>query len=298
VRYCGAEPVFVDSDLTTWNLDPDDLRSKITPRTRAVVPVHLYGRPAAMAEILAIAGEAGLTVLEDAAEAVGAEVGGRKVGSLSTVAAFSFFGNKILTCGEGGMIVTADADLAAKIRQIKGQGQDPNRRYWFPIIGYNYRMTNIEAAIGLAQLERIDEHLAARDEIAAWYREELTGLPEISIPQGVPTDRSVCWLFSVVLQGEDPGLRDRVATYLSGSGIETRPFFYPCHLLPPYLGSAGGPSCPRAEWLGARGLSLPTWLGMERDQVRRVASSLSKALVSCVARPIGSTSSREFGRKS
>lgn len=276
VRYCGAEPVFVDSDLATWNIDPEDLRAKITPRTRAVVPVHLYGKPAPMEEIGAIARDAGLAVLEDAAEAVGASVEEKPVGSLGTLAAFSFFGNKIITCGEGGMVVTADEELADRVRQIKGQGQDPAIRYWFPIVGYNYRMTNIEAALGLAQLERIEQNLAARDEIAAWYREELRDLPNVSWPSDAPGERSVCWLFSVVLEGASSDRRDAIARRLLEERIETRQFFYPCHVLPPYRGPEH--RCPRAERLAASGLSLPTFVGMERADVARVARALAAAL--------------------
>ncbi len=238
VRYCGAEPVFVDSDRRTWNLDPEDLRRKITPRTRAVMAVHLYGKPAPMGEIREIAAAAGIKVVEDAAEAIGATYGGRPVGSLADVSAFSFFGNKVITCGEGGMVLTQDEALARKIRQLKGQGQDFERRYWFPVVGYNYRMTNVAAALGLAQLEKIDDYLAARDEIASWYREELAGCPDLALAAVDPGERAVCWLFSVVLQrlprhaGEE---RDSVMARLRQAGVDSRPFFYPCHTLPPYL---------------------------------------------------------------
>ena len=290
VRYCGAEPVFVDSDISTWNLDPEDLRRKITPRSRAVIPVHLYGRPAAMDEITAIARAAGLRVVEDAAEAIGALYCGRPAGSLGDIGAFSFFGNKIVSCGEGGMVTTDDDALAARMRQLKGQGQDPQRRYWFPIVGYNYRMTNIQAALGLAQMERIDHYLAARDEIAAWYR---TGLAELTdagdvVPAGeAPGDRNVCWLWSVVLPHHPGAQRAEVMARLAQSGIETRPFFYPCHTLPPYVSLPSAAACPRAEWLGERGLSLPTWVGMTRRHVERVCDGLARALVEvpCAAAP-------------
>lgn len=272
VRYCGAEPVFVDSDRRTWNMDPEDLRRKIGPRAKAVLPVHLYGKPAAMAEIQAIAGAAGLRMVEDAAEAIGAHYGGKQVGTLAEVAAFSFFGNKVITCGEGGMVLARDAEVARTIRRLKGQGQDFERRYWFPVVGYNYRMTNIEAALGLAQLERIAASLAARDEIEGWYRAELDGHPGLALPARDPGERSVNWLFSVVLTEAAPGGRDAVMAGLRELGIDSRPFFYPCHVLPPYAG--GDPACPNAEWLGERGLSLPTWVGMTREHVRRAAAAL------------------------
>jgi perosamine synthetase len=284
VRYCGAEPVFVDSDQRTWNLDPADLRRKITSRTRAVMAVHLYGKPAPMEEIHEIAREHGLKVVEDAAEAIGAAYRGDSVGSLADVAAFSFFGNKVITCGEGGMVLTKDGDLARKIRQLKGQGQDFERRYWFPVVGYNYRMTNIQAALGLAQLEKIDEYLAARDEIAAWYQEELAERPDLALAVDDPDERSVCWLFSVVLPRHTGEMRDEVMARLRQSGVDSRPFFYPCHTLPPYQGNRQA-ECPNAEWLSARGLSLPTWVGMTREQVRRVSTALREAMESVVNSP-------------
>jgi perosamine synthetase len=163
VVYCGATPVFADSHAGTWNLDPDDVASKITPRTKAIMAVHLYGEPADMTALRNVADAHGLALIEDAAEAHGATVGGRPVGSLGEVAAFSFYGNKIITTGEGGMLTTDDEELAARARLFWGQGQDPGRLYWFPVVGHNYRMTNIEAAIGLAQLERIDENIGASD---------------------------------------------------------------------------------------------------------------------------------------
>ncbi|HEX4498306.1 MAG TPA: DegT/DnrJ/EryC1/StrS family aminotransferase [Thermoanaerobaculia bacterium] len=286
VRYCGAEPVFVDSDRRTWNLDPADLERKITPRTRAVMAVHLYGKPAPMAEILAIARSRGLAVVEDVAEAIGATYGGRPAGSLGDVAAFSFFGNKVITCGEGGMVLTDDPALGRKIRQLKGQGQDFERRYWFPVVGYNYRMTNIQAALGLAQLERIDDHLAARDEIDGWYRQELAGHEEITLQARDDGERSICWLFSGVLAGHPGAARDEVMARLRQAGVDSRPFFYPCHVLPPYQTGRPG-ACPEAEWLGARGLSLPTWVGMTREQVRHVSATLLAALAAVEAAAAG-----------
>ena len=155
VRYCNATPVFVDNDLRTFNIDANEIAAKITPSTKAIIPVHLYGHPADMDPILEIADKHRLFVVEDAAEAVGARYKDSRAGGIGTCAAFSFFGNKIITTGEGGMVTTNDEAIAARLRMLKGQGMDPDRRYWFPIIGYNYRMTNIAAAIGLAQLEQM-----------------------------------------------------------------------------------------------------------------------------------------------
>ena len=279
IRYCGATPVFVDSELDTWNLDPADAARKVTRRTKAIMAVHLYGRPAAMTEIRQLAAIHGFAVVEDAAEAIGAKYGGKPAGSLGTVSAFSFFGNKIVTCGEGGAVVTSDPELGGHIRQLKGQGQDPNRRYWFPIVGYNYRMTNIQAAIGVAQMEELGGYVAERDEIAAQYRQALNDSRDVQLPASdCETVRGVCWLFSVVLGGHDGTGRDAVMARLHEKGIETRPFFYPCHQLPPYHEEGRNDECPRAEWLAARGLSLPTWIGMGNARVHRVAEALRKEL--------------------
>src|SRR5690606_32782647 len=159
-------------------IDPKSVEAAITPRTRAIIPVHLYGQPVDMDALRELADAHDLLILEDAAEAVGAKYRGRKAGSLGDAATFSFFGNKIITTGEGGMVTTSDDDLAKRLRILRGQGMDPERRYWFPITGYNYRMTNVAAAIGLAQMERIEHHLERRREVAASYDEKLARLSQ------------------------------------------------------------------------------------------------------------------------
>jgi perosamine synthetase len=187
VAYCGATPVLVDVLPGTLNLDPEQAARKITPRTKGILAVHLYGHPADMAALSHLADEHGLWIVEDAAEAHGAEVSGQRVGGIGTCAVFSFFGNKIITTGEGGMVTTNDAALAARLTLLRGQGMDPTRRYWFPEVGYNYRMTNVQAAIGLAQLEQIDEAIADRDRLARWYDDALAGLAgRLSLPRQEP----------------------------------------------------------------------------------------------------------------
>lgn len=276
ITYVGAQPVFVDSDRETWNLSVDDLRRKVTPRTKAILVVHLYGRPAAITEICELAREIGLSVIEDVAEALGAKYDGRMLGTFGDVAAFSFFGNKIVTTGEGGMVVARDPTVARRILQLKGQGQDFERRYWFPVVGYNYRMTNIAAAIGLAQLECFDEHLRRRSEIDAWYREELASMPDIKLQEFGEREQPVCWLFSVILERVDAAGRVEVMRLLATEGIDSRPFFYPCHTLPPYRAGESVVELPNAEWLSARGLSLPTWIGIDRGRVEVIARNLQR----------------------
>jgi perosamine synthetase len=280
VTYCGARPVFVDAEPETWTIDPAAIEAKITPRTRGIIPVHLFGHPADMDAIRAIARRHGLFVLEDAAQAHGAEYRGRRAGSLGDAATFSFFGNKIVTTGEGGMVTTDDASIAERMRLLRTHGMDPDRRYWHPVIGYNYRMTNLAAAIGLAQLERVHWQLDRRQEIAAWYREAL-GLGQAEVLTGQaerPWVRHAWWMFSVLVSGEGAD-RDGVMEILSQRGIETRPIVHPLHTLPPYRAATRDERFPVAEAIARSGINLPTWAGLTRAQVHVV----SEALLECLA---------------
>ena len=277
VRYCGATPVLVDVCADTMNIDPAAIEEKITPRTRGIIPVHLYGHPAEMTTINEIALRHGLWVVEDAAEAHGAEVRGRRVGSFGTCATFSFFGNKIVTTGEGGMVTTDDDELAKKLRLYRGQGMDLARRYWFPVVGYNYRMTNIQAAIGVAQMESIDQSLAERDALARWYDDALSGLREkLTLPTEQTWAKQVYWMYTVFLRQGGEQERDAVMRHLDICGIETRPVFYPMHIMPPYLENG---AYPIADLWAQRGINLPTHQGITRDDVQRIADSLAAAIV-------------------
>jgi len=280
VRYCGATPIFLDSEPRTMNLDPALIEKSITKSTKGIIAVHLYGHPANMDEILRIARANNLFVLEDAAEAHGAEYKGRRVGSLGDAATFSFFGNKIITTGEGGMVTTDDTALEAHVRLLKSQGMDPQRRYWFPVVGYNYRMTNIQAAIGLAQLEQIDQHLERRQEIAEWYRESLSPLEDaLVLPVAESWVVHSYWSYPVVLkEGRRMG-RDALMTSLATDGIETRPIFIPIHTMPCY--KREGERHPVSEWLGANGLSLPMHGLLTQHDVKYIAERLS---VHCLRR--------------
>jgi perosamine synthetase len=274
VRYCGAKPVFVDSEPQTWNLDPQAVAAAITPRTKAILPVHLYGHPADMQAIMAIAQRHNLAVVEDAAEAIGARAHGHYVGGIGTIATFSFFGNKIITTGEGGMVVTNDTALAERVRLYRGQGMDSQRRYWFPVVGYNYRITNIEAAIGLAQLERYDDHAAKRATIAGWYSERLGahGAHLFDLPVTQPWAEHAYWIYTLVLRDDIRHSRDDVMAAMTAAGIETRPVFYPMHVMPPYREPDG--SYPVAERIGKRGISLPTHGLLTEDDVDYICSTI------------------------
>lgn len=282
VTYCGARPVFADSEPETWNLDPAHVAAKITPRTKGIVAVHLYGNPADMDALRALADRHGLFLLEDAAEAHGALYRGRPAGALGDIAAFSFYGNKIIATGEGGMVTTDDDALAARVRLLRGQGMDAERRYWFPVVGYNYRMMNIPAAIGLAQLERAAWHMGRRREIAAAYKRLLGDVRELGWQTEPELTRHAYWMFTVLLEdeleAEAADFRDRLMTRLQEDGVETRPVFYPVHALPPYREASRGEEFPVAESLSRRGVSLPTWAGLSRDDLSYVCERLRARL--------------------
>jgi perosamine synthetase len=279
VTYCGATPVFVDVDPRTFNLDPAQVAARITPRTKAIMAVHLYGHPADMDPLIELAARHGLLLIEDAAESHGALYKGRKTGSIGEVGVFSFFGNKILTTGEGGMVTTANADRAAQMKLLRGQGMDLQRRYWFPVVGYNYRMTNIEAAIGLAQLERVDDHLAARHRVRGWYDARLRDLADfVQIPVEEAWAHHSFWMYTVILSDAVVAelSRDAFMAALDADGIETRPVFYPMHVLPPYLDRTR--HYPVADRLAAQGVNLPTHGKLTEDDVDYVVSRIRAAL--------------------
>jgi perosamine synthetase len=274
IAYTGAKPVFVDSDPTCWNLDPGQIEQAITPRTRAIEVVHLYGHPTDMDPILEVAARRGLYVVEDAAESHGALYKGRRVGAIGTVGSFSFFGNKIITTGEGGMLVTNDDELAAHARQLRGQGVSPTRTYWHDILGFNYRMTNVAAAMGCAQLERIDETLAAKKEIAGWYQRYLGGIEGLTLQSQAPWATAVYWMNSILVA---PELRDPLRDYLAGEGIETRPFFHAAHTMPVYRSAE---SHPVAERLAASGINLPSFAELAEEQVVEICGAVRRFLES------------------
>ena len=277
VRYVGAEPVFADVDPNTWCLDPKSVEDAITPRTRGIIAVHLYGHPADMDELSHIAAVNGLWLLEDAAEAPFALYKGRPTGSLAPIATFSFYGNKILTCGEGGALTLSDPALNLRARTLRGQGMDPKRRYYFPITGYNYRLTNVASAILCAQLERREALLARRAQIFARYHEHLARVPGLGFQPVAPWARLSPWLFCLTL---DPAVfplsRDELIVRLAEQGIETRPFFIPLHTLPPFREGSRDRNehLPVTMALASRGLNLPTFSTMTDRQVEQVCDAV------------------------
>ncbi|MDD2635455.1 MAG: DegT/DnrJ/EryC1/StrS family aminotransferase [Bacteroidales bacterium] len=273
IAYTGAKPIFVDSEKTTWQLDPIDIRNKITSKTKAIMVVHLYGHPAEMDEIMQIAREYSLFVIEDCAEAFGSTYNNKHVGTFGDIAIFSFFGNKTITTGEGGMVVTNDATLFDRAVRFKGQGLAMHRQYWHDIIGYNYRMTNICAAIGVAQIENADKIIEKKILIAKWYQELLSGAP-VEFQQMKSNVKHTYWMVSILLKSNEQ--RDPIRMHLDNVGIETRPLFYPIHTMPMY--SAKYNRHPIAEDLSLRGLNLPSYPELEFNDVKFICDKIKEYL--------------------
>ena len=272
IRLVGAEPVFADSDPVTWQLDPADVERCITPRTRAIVAVHIYGQACDMERLTAIARRHRLLVIEDCAEAFGTRISERHVGTFGDAATFSFFGNKTITTGEGGMVIARDPEVAERIALLKNQGVSSEREYWHVEVAFNYRMTNLQAAIGLAQLEQADAVLARKRQIAEDYRHALAGLPvELHREQGGTTHSF--WMVSMLVDSAD--VRPRLRAALADGGVETRPTFVPAHRLPMYARD-GGRRHPVADGLGERGINLPSWPGLADDDVARVGALIRR----------------------
>ncbi|MCY2937072.1 MAG: DegT/DnrJ/EryC1/StrS family aminotransferase [Planctomycetota bacterium] len=285
VAYTGATPVCVDVEADTWCMDPDRLTGAITPRSRVVLPVHLYGQPADMARILPIARSHGLKVLEDAAPALGATVRmngtDHPVGSLGDAACFSFQGAKIMTTGEGGMLVTSDETIHDRASFLNDHGRDRANGFQILEVGYKYKMSNIQAALGLGQLERLDELVGQKRRIMAWYRERLQGVPGLLLNAAKPWSQAIYWMSSVVLDERLTPPRDQVMRHLKGLGVDSRPFFPPLSSFPMFQTKQG--SGPVASRLGRTGINLPSGHGLTEADVDRVCRGLRSALVARVA---------------
>ncbi len=282
VLQTGATPVLADVEADTFCIDPVAVERALGPRTRAILPVHLYGHPADMSAIRALAAPRGLDLVEDAAEAHGASVGEARVGSLGRVAAFSLYGNKIITTGEGGVLTTDDDALAARLRFLKDHGMSKERRYFHTELAFNYRMTNLSAALGVAQLEQAEEFIEKKRRIMDWYREGLEGVAlDLSVER--PGYRSVYWMASAVVRDGSPGKRDQVAAALKAAGVDSRPFFAPMSELPHLakLRRVGrdGYGCPVSARLSARGMNLPSGCALGEGEIARVCQALRAALV-------------------
>ena len=271
VTYTGAKAVLCDVDKVSWTISPGQILKKISPKTKAIIPVHLYGVPADLELISKIAGQHGLIIIEDAAQAHGAMLKfnniWKKAGSIGRVGCFSFYGNKIITSGEGGMAVTDDYNLWHKMTLLRDHGQHLSRPYYHPVIGYNYRLTNLQAAIGLAQLERIEKLLNFKKNLCKVYNKYLNNTSGIVLPRTSKETRPVCWLYSILITPPYPLNRDQLMAKLNMKGIETRPFFSPLHLLPPYKSDQ---KFPGSLYLSQNGLNLPSGYNLTPADVKYI----------------------------
>ncbi len=277
VTYTGATPVLIDSEPVTWNMDVAQLADKITPQTKAIMPVHTYGHPVDMDPLMELAEKHGLYVLEDAAEAHGAEYKGRRAGSLGHGGSFSFYANKIITTGEGGMITTNDAQLAALAHNLRDHAFSTERHFWHKFIGFNYRMTNLQAAVGLAQTEKLNDFVADRRRNATLYTELLKDIPGLVTPPQADWAKNVFWMYSLMVEDEFGLTRDQLRAYLARYGIETRTFFIPMHLQPVYYEAFKGQRYPVAERLCQRGFYLPSASSLTERQIHYISSIVRQA---------------------
>ena len=286
ITAAGATPRLVDADHQTWCMNPESVRQAIGPRTRAIMPVHIYGHPVDMDPILELAERHNLLVIEDAAEAHGAEYRSarsgkwERCGSFGTVSCFSFYANKLVTTGEGGMLVTDDQRLAQRARLLRNLAFEPSRRFFHEQQGFNFRLTNLQAALAIPQIQRMSQIVATKRRIAAAYLERLAGIPAIILPFQQEWARSVYWMFAIVIREESGLDAATVMRRLMDAGVETRPFFLGMHEQPLFLrrGLFRGESYPVAERLARQGLYLPSGLGLSLEDIDHVAASVRQAL--------------------
>lgn len=271
VTQCGAKPVFVDAKRGEFNIDPEKIREKITTRTKAIVPVHIYGHMCDMDAIMEIARDYALFVVEDCAEAHGATWKGKYAGSFGDVACFSFYANKLMTTGEGGMIVTNDDKLAEKMRHFRAYDFDDNKHFWHKRIAWNFRMSSLEAAIGLAQLERLDTLIGRRRLNADYYTAQLEKISGVTTYRELPNEHCVFWMYPILCRA---GTRDELMKFLEQNMIETRTFFFPMHWQPIYKDDTG--HYPVADALGENGLYLPSSSHLSGEEKESVISKVKE----------------------
>ncbi len=277
IMYTGATPIFVDCELETYNIDPEQIASKITPRTKAIMAVHIYGHACEMEAINKLAKKHNLFVIEDAAEAHGGEYHNQKCGSLSDISCFSFYGNKIITTGEGGMVLTNNAELADKARRFKDLHHSA-KRFIHDGLGYNYRLTNVQAAIGCGELEHIDEYIAKKQWLDTKYRELLQDIPGLKLPVTKPGVKNVYWMYAILIDPQTFGMdKDDLRSKLKEQGVDTRDFFYaPSQqpILKQTYKDMG--NFPNTEKIAANGLYLPSGLAITEEQINYVGQQLKK----------------------
>ena len=271
VLYCGATPVIVDIEEDSWCIDPQAIERAITSKTKAIIPVHLYGQPCDMDKIMQIAVENKLKVIEDCAEAHGAKFKGKMVGSFGDINCFSFFANKIITTGEGGMCLTQSKELAEKMKVYRDHGMNKNKRYWHDVVGFNYRMTNLQAAIGVGQLERINEIIAFRQGLEENYKSHLSHIPNLDFQINLSDREKTTWLVCALVTD---GKRDEYMKQLNAIGVDCRPFFYPLSSMDVYKKYRG--NCPVSEVISKQGMNFPTSIPVEEDIMEIIKAVFNK----------------------
>lgn len=276
ITYLGATPVFVDILPDTWCLDPQRVRDAITPRTKAIIAVHLYGNLCEMNELMAIGKQYGIAVIEDAAEAIGSVYHGRRAGSIGRFGAFSFHGTKTVTTGEGGMFVTNDADLYEHVLTLSNHGRAKGqaKQFWPDMIGFKYKISNIQAAIGCAQVERIDELIAAKRRIFATYQEQLSGLPLMLNPEPENTTNGY-WMPSIVVEDRVPFDREKLLAAFRADNIDGRVFFWPLSMLPMFEKK---PQNTVSYRLYERAVNLPSYHDLTTSDIERVTRHIHAQL--------------------
>jgi len=278
----GAIPVVVDANPATWNLDPSKLQAAITPRTKAIMVVHIYGLPVDMDPVMQIVRDRGLKLIEDSAELIGQVYHSRSgdacmVGSFGDVATVSFYPNKHVTTGEGGMVLTSDEDLAERCRALRNLCFGKKRRFIHEELGWNFRMSNLQAAVGVAQLEVLDRTIKKKRLIGSWYNEFLEGVTEVELQEPrTPYAENIYWVYGIVLKDEVPFDAEEAMSRLASAGIGTRPFFWPMHEQPVLtrMGFFRDVSCPVAERIARRGFYLPSGVALTRDQAEQSAAAV------------------------
>jgi perosamine synthetase len=274
ILYARATPVLVDISLDTWTISVEEIKKAITPKTKAIMPVHIYGHPCHMDEIGAIAKEHDLLIIEDGAESLGSTYKGKQLGTFGDAATLSFFGNKVITTGEGGMVLFKNPRHYEKGKVLRDHGMSPDKRYWHETVGYNYRLTNLQAAVGVAQMEQLDSFLIKRKQIAEEYRKQLSSVKAIESQPLQPWASSCYWLYTVLVKDDARIDRDGLIKKLMMNGIETRPTFYPLHTMPIYQRYAGSRAFPNSLLVSSRGMSLPSSVSMDTATVRNIATRI------------------------
>lgn len=277
IVYTGAKPIPVDVERTTWNIDVSKIEEKITKKTKAIMPVHIYGHPVDMDPLMKLAGKYKLFIIEDAAEACGAEYKSKKVGSFGHINCFSFYANKIITTGEGGIITTNNKKLAQRAKELKDLAHSPKKRFLHTKIGFNYRMTNMQAALGLAQLEEIETYIEKKRWMANLYNSQLMHIEGLTLPTEKSWAKNVYWMYALLVEDSFAIKRDELQKRLREKGIDTRTFFVPIHKQPALkkIGLKYSNSYQVSEDISKKGLYLPSGLAITKEQIETVCWAIA-----------------------